>query len=106
MSNSIIDINIFFLKIRQPPRSTLFPYTTLFRSLRPSSARSGRETTSRESPAASVSSVNAEGPKKPVPRDRRLVHAPDRSSAETRGLKNVPYSLRSEEHTSELQSLA
>src|SRR5439155_26674409 len=24
---------IFFLMIRQPPRSTLFPYTTLFRSL-------------------------------------------------------------------------
>src|ERR1043166_1793297 len=25
---------IFFLMIRRPPRSTLFPYTTLFRSLR------------------------------------------------------------------------
>src|SRR5258705_6417819 len=25
-------INIFFLMIRRPPRSTLFPYTTLFRS--------------------------------------------------------------------------
>ena len=24
---------IFFLMIRRPPRSTLFPYTTLFRSL-------------------------------------------------------------------------
>ena len=24
---------IFFLMIRQPPRSTLFPYTTLFRSV-------------------------------------------------------------------------
>src|SRR6266567_4257473 len=27
----------FFLMIRRPPRSTLFPYTTLFRSLRPDS---------------------------------------------------------------------
>src|SRR5256885_9581267 len=27
-------ILIFFLMIRRPPRSTLFPYTTLFRSLR------------------------------------------------------------------------
>src|SRR5438874_8087424 len=27
----------FFLMIRRPPRSTLFPYTTLFRSLRSSS---------------------------------------------------------------------
>src|SRR2546422_8395169 len=26
---------IFFLMIRRPPRSTLFPYTTLFRSLVP-----------------------------------------------------------------------
>src|SRR5215204_7099128 len=26
----------FFLMIRRPPRSTLFPYTTLFRSHRPS----------------------------------------------------------------------
>src|SRR6266705_6240164 len=27
----------FFLMIRRPPRSTLFPYTTLFRSARPPS---------------------------------------------------------------------
>src|SRR5258708_24263323 len=27
------DIFFFFLMIRRPPRSTLFPYTTLFRSL-------------------------------------------------------------------------
>src|SRR2546430_15626050 len=29
----------FFLMIRRPPRSTLFPYTTLFRSNRPAIAR-------------------------------------------------------------------
>src|SRR3990170_5679525 len=29
----------FFLMIRRPPRSTLFPYTTLFRSQRPASPR-------------------------------------------------------------------
>src|SRR3712207_6886789 len=27
-------MDFFFLMIRRPPRSTLFPYTTLFRSLR------------------------------------------------------------------------
>src|SRR3712207_5540639 len=27
-----IDVYFFFLMIRRPPRSTLFPYTTLFRS--------------------------------------------------------------------------
>src|SRR5256885_16768656 len=29
------DVIFFFLMIRRPPRSTLFPYTTLFRSLAP-----------------------------------------------------------------------
>src|SRR3989442_12706130 len=32
-------IFFFFLMIRRPPRSTLFPYTTLFRSLRPCDAQ-------------------------------------------------------------------
>src|SRR2546430_8101380 len=32
-------IMVFFLMIRRPPRSTLFPYTTLFRSRRASSRR-------------------------------------------------------------------
>src|SRR4051812_49756884 len=38
-------IFFFFLMIRRPPRSTLFPYTTLFRSLRPDEIgrRAGRE---------------------------------------------------------------
>src|SRR2546430_5028633 len=54
---------IFFLMIRRPPRSTLFPYTTLFRSPpaalpahparcpgapSPGAARCGRETRSEE----------------------------------------------------------
>src|SRR6266436_7182258 len=30
---SLIVFHFFFLMIRRPPRSTLFPYTTLFRSL-------------------------------------------------------------------------
>src|SRR3712207_7205981 len=32
----------FFLMIRRPPRSTLFPYTTLFRSLRADAETRGR----------------------------------------------------------------
>src|ERR1039457_4307831 len=35
-------IFFFFLMIRRPPRSTLFPYTTLFRSPAPVRAPSGR----------------------------------------------------------------
>src|SRR2546429_5765458 len=34
MSESCSGCFFFFLMIRRPPRSTLFPYTTLFRSLR------------------------------------------------------------------------
>src|SRR5476649_3053179 len=29
----VLSLSFFFLMIRRPPRSTLFPYTTLFRSL-------------------------------------------------------------------------
>src|SRR5205823_9497797 len=69
----------FFLMIRPPPRSTLFPYTTLFRSTRTSS--SSRTTRRR-----------------PGRRWKRSA---------TSGLRAVPRSrIRSEEHTSELQSLA
>src|SRR3712207_9104383 len=32
LTDEIIGVLFFFLMIRRPPRSTLFPYTTLFRS--------------------------------------------------------------------------
>src|SRR5690606_41932747 len=36
LSLSLYFFSIFFLMIRRPPRSTLFPYTTLFRSVKTS----------------------------------------------------------------------
>src|SRR5687768_18034593 len=39
---SLLPLLIFFLMIRRPPRSTLFPYTTLFRSF-PDTKTSGAE---------------------------------------------------------------
>src|SRR6266542_6381678 len=39
---SALSLFFFFLMIRRPPRSTLFPYTTLFRS-RPARAPGGHE---------------------------------------------------------------
>src|SRR5687768_17672622 len=59
---------LFFLMIRRPPRSTLFPYTTLFRSLLDS------EWQVREQAARSLGAIGAQ------------------------------QAVRSEEHTSELQS--
>src|SRR3712207_7980183 len=72
--------------IRRPPRSTLFPYTTLFRSPRsrprrsphrpPTRSRSRPNSARQRSSATAASSSSLSGPKPP----------------------------RSEEHTSELQS--
>src|SRR6266536_5836262 len=42
----------FFLMIRRPPRSTLFPYTTLFRSPRPARPRQRRHRHPGGRPAA------------------------------------------------------
>src|SRR6266540_4894559 len=44
--NSPCRFFFFFLMIRRPPRSTLFPYTTLFRSRSPCSRDSGPPRTS------------------------------------------------------------
>src|ERR1043165_10210240 len=40
MPLSLVSFFFFFLMIRRPPRSTLFPYTTLFRSPSPSASMS------------------------------------------------------------------
>src|SRR3712207_7168275 len=80
--------------IRRPPRSTLFPYTTLFRSEQ-----------RVPGPAAEVHGVLAAGAE-PGGGESALVHPVDPSAApvlaEQRGL--LPPHPRSEEHTSELQS--
>src|SRR3712207_6935451 len=75
--------------IRRPPRSTLFPYTTLFRS-------AGLPTTT-------VERLNAEA--------NRALHNPEAADLlfTRNGLERVAstpeeFAARSEEHTSELQS--
>src|SRR5690606_42153388 len=65
----------FFLMIRRPPRSTLFPYTTLFRS---AWGRASRPTATRGGPR--------------------------RQGLATRPCPRGATGRRSEEHTSELQS--
>src|SRR2546425_4106247 len=79
--------------IRRPPRSTLFPYTTLFRS------PPRRNTISRH--RHSVRKSRSTSP---------VRTPPSRLLSSGRDLKVVPrdpcWYARSEEHTSELQSLA
>src|SRR3970282_2774038 len=57
MSSRLLFVFFFFLMIRRPPRSTLFPYTTLFRS--PGSARGPRAPT-RSPPARACASRSEE----------------------------------------------
>src|SRR3712207_8001765 len=75
----------FFLMIRRPPRSTLFPYTTLFRSR-------GRSSSGRRRSAAST-----------APKRFRSARARSARAASRRATR-LRRSSRSEEHTSELQS--
>src|SRR3712207_7277593 len=81
--------------IRRPPRSTLFPYTTLFRSSASDSEQPARSTaygpTGMPSAAASflVNSLS-------------IAAAEAKTLAPTYGMPAI--SSRSEEHTSELQS--
>src|SRR3712207_8228068 len=85
----------FFLMIRRPPRSTLFPYTTLFRSFRQLESRSRRN--------------------RPVSGEHRTVRGAGQAvaggavEARTTSVgvsmtERAGRSDRSEEHTSELQS--
>src|SRR5438270_12881641 len=68
----------FFLMIRRPPRSTLFPYTTLFRSHTAVQA------------AVEPQHVRSDGERRPASGERARRRSRDPG--------------RSEEHTSELQS--
>src|SRR5438067_5301364 len=79
---------VFVLIIRRPPRSTLFPYTTLFRSRE----RDGRPAESSQ-PLEEVLEVGGGDPRS---------HEPRPSGVER--LKAARRPGRSEEHTSELQS--
>src|SRR2546430_13357747 len=83
----------FFLMIRRPPRSTLFPYTTLFRSEGPSETKVGEEfqVTVR------------------LATDQSITHLRSQLRFDASALQLVSASPgdmvpRSEEHTSELQS--
>src|SRR3712207_8908032 len=88
--------------IRRPPRSTLFPYTTLFRSL---PQRSGRARIEQE-PAGLRPRFHRRFRRAVSEEDRRVRDAayrkPYLEAAYRRGRCGI--GGRSEEHTSELQS--
>src|SRR3989441_9683493 len=123
-------VYFFFLMIRRPPRSTLFPYTTLFRSLRLPESIEKRWTSivARLNRGERLSGLEIRITRKDGSEfDAALACAPftderggpagfvaniedisDRKRAEEALRRSEAYlaEARSEEHTSELQSLA
>src|SRR2546426_11365763 len=85
-ASASIFLFFFFLMIRRPPRSTLFPYTTLFRSLGARDHRSGL------------------GLQRPVRADHAAGRRLDPLQWGCCLVAAGPPADRSEEHTSELQS--
>src|SRR2546427_1301816 len=77
--------------IRRPPRSTLFPYTTLFRSRRVGGALAAIR------PPGACCATRSACACRPLPRSAG--HRPLLGTKDRRGSRT-----RSEEHTSELQS--
>src|SRR2546425_3860324 len=82
--------------IRRPPRSTLFPYTTLFRSRLDGAARHPRKE-AHPGPVSDGARRRRRQGEGPGARRRRLPG---------QALRVLRAARRSEEHTSELQSLA
>src|SRR3712207_7596524 len=76
--------------IRRPPRSTLFPYTTLFRSA--------------AAPAEPVGTRSAGAPVGAAAQDDRVRALPSGQRLPARSAELARPATRSEEHTSELQS--
>src|SRR3712207_7285962 len=80
--------------IRRPPRSTLFPYTTLFRS--------GRRS---EHPGNLIGErLRLDGGEREVPPDERKANGERDLPGDVRRSRARNGTARSEEHTSELQS--
>src|SRR3712207_8201491 len=87
--------------IRRPPRSTLFPYTTLFRSRHMTRAQVDHE----ESLAARSKRVVDHGDEVLVLEGGLVrIEEPERSLQEPLRYDACGIEVRSEEHTSELQS--
>src|SRR5256885_10762390 len=86
--------------IRRPPRSTLFPYTTLFRSLVAASLNDGPAAVAQLDGALAAELMVAGWPAWQL-----LARTARDADWDTELLyDDAPYGVRSEEHTSELQS--
>src|SRR2546425_11589223 len=95
--------------IRRPPRSTLFPYTTLFRSLRLDERGQRREVIVLDQDERLLGVADLVEQRLGKRAVRREVVGPvvgPEHGPRVHDVAERPEPLRSEEHTSELQSLA
>src|SRR3712207_7688941 len=90
---------MFFLMIRRPPRSTLFPYTTLFRS--PDTPGPWKESSRARSSAQAHS---AEFKECVALQAQHIYDSFGKFHGTVPSMFVLTYLQRSEEHTSELQS--
>src|SRR3546814_2192234 len=101
-----MELFFFFLRIRRPPRSTrtdtLFPYTTLFRSMVEETFRLVWTFFLMVKPSTSAPSLIRS---RSVSLDYGLVFQVSTSPPSESRSRSVSLASRSEEHTSELQSL-
>src|SRR2546425_8325190 len=88
---------------RRPPRSTLFPYTTLSRSPRHDGAQQVAEPRQRHDDEGDAEHVHTHPRIQPADRCGERAGYPGQHATQRKGGREEP---RSEEHTSELQSLA
>src|SRR5256885_15485310 len=93
--------------IRRPPRSTLFPYTTLFRS-RGTPVNIDSDDQDRSAPVPSAPALTSvwTRPKRPQKEQlsRERIVAEAIALLDEEGMEALSMRSRSEEHTSELQS--
>src|SRR5256886_4417582 len=82
--------------IRRPPRSTLFPYTTLFRSIETGLAKGALDRVSRRDPNKVYHKLEA--------KDLAALSPDFNWNVYLTGIGAPATQVRSEEHTSELQS--
>src|SRR2546430_6116980 len=99
-SSTPFSVCFFFLRIRRPPRSTLFPYTTLFRSRRVLGPRQRAEACDEVGDVAHAVGGDEIG------RDAEPLELSEGLLAVALGRREETFAQlkRSEEHTPELQS--
>src|SRR2546426_3212930 len=94
----------FFLMIRRPPRSTLFPYTTLFRSQTDPDRLDRRSQAAAGDIPPAAAALPQDDRSEQAVRDGAMIQFTLSTASMKLNVLEAVLKVRSEEHTSELQS--